>query len=66
MSGTDTARWLDAHPDAKRAVETFYATGDDATSQGWEDTAALISLILPPECAEGHCGHSPQEPLLPR
>ena len=58
MSSTDPARWLDAHPDAKWAVETFYATGDDSTSQGWEDTAALIGLILPPECAEGRCLHA--------
>ena len=56
-TGADPARWLDAHPDAKRAVETFYATGDEATSQGWEDTAALIGLILPPECTEGRCEH---------
>lgn len=53
----DLIAFLDAHPDAKWAIETFYATGDDATSQGWEDTAALISLILPLECAEGRCGH---------
>lgn len=57
MSGAGFPEWLEAHPDAKQAVETFYATGDDRTSQGWEDTAALISLLLPPECLEGRCEH---------
>lgn len=53
----DLIAFLDAHPDARWAIKTFFATGDDATSQGWEDTAALISLILPPECREGRCEH---------
>ncbi len=54
---SDRARWLDAHPGAKQAFETFCATGDESTSQGWEDTAALISPILPAECLEGRCEH---------
>ena len=49
--------WLDSHPDARWAIETFFATGNDSTSQGWEDTAALIALILPPACMEGNCHH---------
>jgi hypothetical protein len=60
MSSEERKRWLDAHPDAGWAIETFYATGDDSTSQGWEDTAALIGLILPPECAAARCGHQPE------
>jgi hypothetical protein len=55
VSGTDYFRWLDAHPDARWAIETFYTTKDPADSQGWEDTAALLGLILPAECAEGRC-----------
>ena len=54
---TDLARWLDAHPDARWAVEAFYATEDEADSQGWEDTSALLGLILPAGCTEGTCGH---------
>jgi hypothetical protein len=49
--------WLAAHPDAKQALEIFCFTGDEATSQGFEDTAALIRLILPPECMAGTCEH---------
>jgi hypothetical protein len=56
-------RWLAAHPDARRVLETFCFTGDEATSQGFGDTAALIRLLLPPECAAGTCGHEP--PVLP-
>jgi hypothetical protein len=51
--------WLTAHPEAKWALETFCFTGDESTSQGFEDTAALIRLILPSECMAGTCGHSP-------
>ena len=53
----DLARWLDAHPDARWAVEAFYATPDPRDSQGWEDASALLGLILPAECMEGRCGH---------
>ena len=54
---TDLARWLDAHPDARWAVEAFYATPDPRDSQGWEDASALLGLILPAGCTEGTCGH---------
>ena len=56
-TGADYFRWLDAHPDARWAIEAFCATPDPRDSQGWEDTSALLGLILPAGCMEGNCGH---------
>ena len=59
MMGAVDASWLDAHPDARAVVGTFFATDDPAASQGWEDTSALLRLILPAECFAGCCEHWP-------
>jgi len=48
--------WYARHPDAWWAVKTFYfGDGDPERSQGWEDTSALLQLMLPPDCLNGKC-----------